>query len=121
MAQVNIERSARRIPLVGYDVRVARAAQKHSAYQASINTMTHAGPGNNTGGQRITAEGYAWRTWGENVAYGYGDCVAVMKGWMNSTGHRKNILNPAFTSIGVGVARAANGTLYWTMDLAAPR
>lgn len=121
MAQVNNERSARGIAPVGYDARLATAAQKHSAYQASINTMTHAGPGNNTGGQRITAEGFAWRTWGENVAYGYKDCAAVMKGWMNSSGHRKNILNSAFTRIGVGVARAANGTLYWTMDLATPR
>ena len=121
MAQVNNERSARGIPLVGYNARVATAAQKHSAYQASINKMTHTGAGNSTGGQRITAEGYAWRTWGENVAYGYGDCAAVMKGWMNSSGHRKNILNSAFTRIGVGVARAANGTLYWTMDLATPR
>lgn len=121
MAQVNVERSARGIALVGYDARLAVSAQNHSAYQASISTMTHNGPGGNTGGQRITAAGYVWRTWGENVAYGYVDCAAVMNGWMNSPGHQANILNPRFTNIGMGVAVGADGRLYWTMDLAAPR
>ena len=40
-----------------------------------------------------------------------------MQAWLNSAGHRANILNPAFTGIGVGVAASADGTLYWTMDL----
>jgi uncharacterized protein YkwD len=42
-----------------------------------------------------------------------------MDGWMGSTGHRENILSPAFTSIGVASAQAGDGTTYWTMDLAA--
>ena len=121
MAQVNAERSARGIPLVGFDARLASAAQKHSAYQGSISTMTHTGSGGTTGGQRMRAEAYTWRTWGENVAYGYGDCGAVMNGWMNSSAHKANIRNPKFTTIGMGVAIGADGNLYWTMDLAAPR
>ena len=44
-----------------------------------------------------------------------------MNGWMNSSGHRANILNGNFTQIGIGLAYSANGTPYWTMDLARPR
>ena len=69
----------------------------------------------------MTNAGYVWRTWGENVAYGQADCAAVIAAWMASAGHRANILNPAFTDIGIAVAIGSNGYKYWTMDLAAPR
>jgi uncharacterized protein YkwD len=97
------------------------AAEGHSAYQASIATMTHDGAGGVNAGTRMTNAGYVWRTWGENVAYGQADCAAVVAAWMASAGHRANILNPAFTHIGVAVAVGTNGYLYWTMDLAAPQ
>ena len=64
---------------------------------------------------------------GENIAAGYASPEAVMSGWMNSSGHRANILNCNFTEIGVGYAYAANdpGTIqyrhYWTQVLAKPR
>jgi uncharacterized protein YkwD len=44
----------------------------------------------------------------------------VMDAWMNSSGHRRNILDPAFTNVGVASTQGANGVVYWTMDLAAP-
>ena len=97
------------------------AAEGHSAYQASITTMTHDGAGGVNAGTRMTNAGYVWRTWGENVAYGQADCAAVIAAWMASAGHRANILNPAFTDIGIAVAIGSNGYKYWTMDLAAPR
>jgi uncharacterized protein YkwD len=100
---------------------VNAVALAHSKYQASINKMTHTGKGGSSAGTRLTAAGYRWRTWGENVAYGYADCAAVLRGWMNSPGHKANILNRNFTHIGIGVAKAANGRLYWTMVLSAPR
>ena len=96
------------------------AAQGHSDYQAAIKTMTHDGPGGNSPGARMTAAGYSWRAWGENVAYGYNDCAAVIAAWMNSPGHRVNMLNPAYTNIGIAVAIGSNCYKYWTMDLAAP-
>lgn len=49
---------------------------------------------------------------GENIAMGYPTAEAVMDGWMNSDGHRKNILNSDFTKIGIGVY-SSGGTLYW--------
>lgn len=66
---------------------------------------------------RIEAAGYAnWTTIGENIAFGYSTPAEVMVGWMNSPGHRANILNCAFKELGVGVARNSSGTLLWTQN-----
>lgn len=51
---------------------------------------------------------------GENVAYGYRSPKAVMDGWMNSEGHKANILNEKFTKIGVGHYKGSNGYDYWS-------
>ena len=53
---------------------------------------------------------------GENIAYGYGKPEAVMNAWMNSQGHRAEILSPTATHIGVGFYKAANGRYYWVQD-----
>jgi hypothetical protein len=53
---------------------------------------------------------------GENIAYGYQTPDAVMNAWMNSAGHRANILNGSYRAIGIGVAASASGLLYWTQD-----
>jgi uncharacterized protein YkwD len=94
------------------------AAAVHSADQAVRNLMTHAGSNGSNAGDRIRAAGYSPGTWGENVAAGYSSASGVVAGWMGSSGHRANILNPAFTQIGVASATSANGTRYWTMVLA---
>ena len=60
--------------------------------------------------------GYGGSSWGENIAYGYGSPQAVMSGWIGSAGHRANIENPGYTTIGVGVAANSGGTLYWTQN-----
>jgi uncharacterized protein YkwD len=99
---------------------LTNAAQAHSADQAGRATMTHTGSDGSSPGDRIARTGYRSATWGENVAAGYPDGAAVLDGWMNSSGHRANILSSGFTQIGVGVAYSANGTPYWTMDLARP-
>ena len=67
---------------------------------------------------RLDRVGYAWRTYGENVAWNQQTPAAVMDAWMNSSGHRANILNCSFTEIGVGVA-SSNGP-YWTQVFARP-
>jgi uncharacterized protein YkwD len=94
------------------------AAASHSADQAARNQMTHTGSDGSNAGDRIRAAGYQPSTWGENVAAGYTSASSVVAGWMGSSGHRANILNPAFTEIGVASATAADGTRYWTMVLA---
>jgi uncharacterized protein YkwD len=81
--------------------------------------MTHTGTGRTTAGDRINAAGYGWTTWAENVAAGQTTPAEVMSAWMNSPGHRANILNGNMVNIGVAAAVGANGVTYWAMVLAA--
>ena len=75
----------------------------------------------------MTRAGYQWSGAGENIAAGYASPEDVMDGWMNSQGHRANILNCAFRDIGVGYVYLANDTgqvnyrHYWTQDFGTPR
>ncbi len=116
---VNAERAKAGCAAVTVDAKLTLAAQQHSQDQADHQTMTHTGSDGSDAGQRLDRAGYAWRTYGENVAWNQQTPAAVMQAWMNSSGHRANILNCAFTEIGVGVANG-NGP-YWTQDFAAPR
>lgn len=118
---VNQQRAARGLAALSVDGRITTAAQNHSNYQASKGKMTHTGAGGTNAGQRITAAGYAWSRWAENVAAGQPDCSSVVNAWMNSSGHRANILNANLKAIGVGAAKSANGAVYWTMDFGSPR
>ncbi|MFT4285638.1 MAG: CAP domain-containing protein [Protaetiibacter sp.] len=60
--------------------------------------------------------GGGFSTWGENVAYGYGSASAVVAGWMNSSGHRANILNGAFTMMGACSSTSSTGRVYWVQQ-----
>ncbi len=120
VALTNNERASAGLAPVSANAALDYAARFHAQFQARRNTMSHTGSRGSDPGRRIANEGYSASTWGENVAYGYNSCSEVMAGWMNSPGHRENILNPAFTEIGMGSAVAGNGSVYWTMDLAAP-
>ena len=66
---------------------------------------------NGTPFQMLSAFGLSYRTAGENIAKGYASPQAVVNGWMNSSGHRANILNASYTQIGVGYVSGGN---YWT-------
>jgi uncharacterized protein YkwD len=118
VALVNQHRAAAGVAPVTMHPALNSAAQNHSSYQAAANTMTHDGAGGTDAGDRIAASGYDWGLWGENVASGQPDAASVMQAWMNSTGHRKNILDPRFTDIGVGIAYSASGVSFWTEDFA---
>jgi uncharacterized protein YkwD len=117
---VNAERAARGLPAMVADQRLDLAAQRHSEDQASMRRMSHTGSDGSTLAQRIDRVGFPWRSAAENVAYGYASAAAVMTGWMNSTGHRLNILS-SNTHIGVGLAYTADGVPYWTQVFATPR
>ena len=92
------------------------AAQKHAADMAKNNYFSHTGLDGSSAGDRITAEGYPWSRWGENIASGYQTPQDVLTGWMNSSGHRANILNCNFTAIGVGYDDSL-----WVQVFASPR
>ena len=105
-------------PTLGPQIPAHSKTRSHSIDQASMQTMTHTGSDGSSPGDRISRVGYPAGAWAENVAYGYNSCSAVMSGWMNSAGHKANILNKSVVHIGVASAASSNGTLYWTMVLA---
>ena len=112
---VNRQRAAGGCGPLSVNARLTVAAQLHSADQAAHNTMSHTGSDGSSPWDRTRRAGYP-NAIAENVAAGYRDAEAVMQGWMNSPGHRANIMNCAARAIGVGYAKAANGTPYWTQD-----
>ena len=73
--------------------------------------ISHNSPTYGTPFQMLSAFGLSYRTAGENIAKGYASPQAVVNGWMNSSGHRANILNASYTQIGVGYVSGGN---YWT-------
>lgn len=115
---VNAQRGAAGIAPVGYSEELRWAAEGQSTYQARKQTMTH--DGNGGPGARISAQGYTASTWAENVAAGQRNPAEVMDAWMNSAGHRANILSPAVTEMGVAAVAGKDGVIYWTMVFASP-
>ncbi|MEV7556842.1 CAP domain-containing protein [Streptomyces sp. NPDC089795] len=118
LALVNQERAAAGCSAVSLNAKLTKAAQDHSADMAAHSNMSHTGSDGSDPGARITRAGYTWSTYGENVAYGYSTPEKVMEGWMNSQGHRENILNCSFKEIGIGLAQPGN---YWTQDFGTAR
>ncbi|MEU3405248.1 CAP domain-containing protein [Streptomyces sp. NPDC006670] len=118
VALVNQERAAAGCPAVTVNPMLTQAAQDHSADMAAHATMSHTGSDGSDPGGRITRAGYQWQTYGENVAYGYDTPEQVMEGWMNSPGHRRNILDCSYREIGIGLAQPGQ---YWTQDFGATR
>ncbi|MEU8260613.1 CAP domain-containing protein [Micromonospora sp. NPDC048999] len=116
---VNQERAKAGCKALTVNDKLTLAAQRHSQDQADHKTMTHDGSDGSDVGDRLDRVGYNWRAYGENVAWNQQSPAAVMAAWMNSPGHRANILNCSYTEIGVGVARS-NGP-YWTQDFGTPR
>lgn len=102
-------------PLV-HDAKLHRAAERHSADMARNNYFDHESQDGRTFDQRIKAEGFDFRLAGENIAKGQPSAAAVVRAWLDSPGHRANIMNCSFTHIGVG--HAGQGPT-WTQDFAA--
>lgn len=121
---VNAQRTSRGLGAVTQNARLQLAAQGHSDDMALRNYFSHDDPDGGDPGDRITAAGYAWQTYGENIAVGQATPADVMSDWMNSTGHRANILNPDFTELGVGISVVAatlpGGTGTWTQNFGRP-
>ena len=90
---------------------LSRVARYKSQDMVDNRYFAHNSPVYGTPFQMIKSFGISYRTAGENIAYGYKTPQAVVDGWMNSSGHRDNILNSSYTQIGVGYV--ANGN-YWT-------
>lgn len=90
---------------------LSRVARYKSQDMRDRHYFSHTSPTYGSPFEMIKAFGLSYRTAGENIAYGYRTPKAVVDGWMNSSGHRANILNASFTQIGVGYVPNGN---YWT-------
>ncbi|GAA1503611.1 hypothetical protein GCM10009730_02900 [Streptomyces albidochromogenes] len=119
-ALVNTERSKNGCGPVSQNGRLDTAAQRHSADMAARDFFDHTNPDGAGPGERVTDAGYAWSTYGENIAMGQRTPAQVMESWMNSSGHRANILNCSFKEIGVGMHDASGGP-WWTQVFGASR
>ena len=131
LAAVNQARSVNRMcgttpygpsPPVSWSDNLALAAYLHSEDMVLNNFFSHTGSDASSPGQRISRQGYPWRTYGENIAVGYPAVSSVIQGWIGSEGHCRNLMDPAFTEIGAGYAIGPFGgnpsARYWTFDLA---
>jgi uncharacterized protein YkwD len=84
------------------DSALVEAAGKHASDMVRRHYMDHTNPDGQDPGDRMAAAGYRGSSWGENIAAGYDTAQKVVAAWMQSDGHRKNILNCRFTTIGIG-------------------
>lgn len=117
----NQERSKYGLAPLSIDPALNASAQAHSQDMADHNYFSHTGLDGSEAGQRMAAAGYSplW-AYGENIAAGQPSPEEAFNAWMNSEGHRANILSPYFCDIGVGYAFNAGTTYghYWTQHLA---
>lgn len=119
VASHNAERSRRKLAPLVASPELEAAAAGHAVDMANRRRMAHKGGDGSSPFDRIKRQGYAFRSAGENVAFGFDDVDAVMSGWMHSPGHRLNILGD-YSEIGVGRATARDGASYWCVTFGTP-
>lgn len=112
VALVNAERAKAGCRALVVDPRLVAAAQGHSTDMATNNYFSHTSRDGRSFADRIRAAGYP-RPAAENIAKGQRSAERVMRAWMNSSGHRANILNCSYTAIGVGLDTRG---WYWTQN-----
>ena len=113
---VNNERANAGLDSLSIDSQLDRAADLHTDEMIQADKMSHQLPGEASLGDRVSDSGYDWNSIAENIAAGSTTPEEVMYnedwGWMNSPGHRKNILNADFTHLGVGYGKADDDRAY---------
>lgn len=115
---VNAERSKRGLQTLRSNWQLSRVARYKSEDLIIIfrntGTISHNSPRYGSPFKMMEDFGIRFSAGGENIAYGQRSPQEVMNSWMNSPGHRSNILSSTYNQIGVGVAKDRYGRLYWT-------
>jgi uncharacterized protein YkwD len=119
--RTNAERGRHGLRPLAVDQRLAAAAQAHSADMVRRGFFAHESPDGRQVWDRAVAAGYAYRKVAENIAAGQRTAEEVVRGWMESPGHRANILDRDLTQIGVGRADGGSYGVYWTQVFGTPR
>lgn len=110
-ALVNEQRAANGLAPLELDDELCAAAQVRAA-EAAVS-FSHTRPDGTSCFTALKQAGISYRTAGENIAYGQATPAAVMNDWMNSSGHRANILSSKYSKIGVGYT-VVGGVAYWS-------
>ncbi|MBU3143192.1 CAP domain-containing protein [Clostridium sp. CF012] len=111
---VNKERAKLGLAPLKDNWELSRVARYKSEDMANKNYFSHTSPTYGSPFDMMKNFGVKYMTAGENIAMGQQTPASVMTSWMNSAGHKANILSVNFTEIGVGIAKDKNGTIYWT-------
>jgi uncharacterized YkwD family protein/spore coat assembly protein SafA len=117
---VNVERANRGLKPLTLNWQLSRVARTKSQDMINKNYFSHTSPTYGSPFDMMKSFGIKYSSAGENIAKGQRTPQAVMTGWMNSPGHKANILNTSYTEIGVGVAKDSSGTYYWTQMFIKP-
>ena len=115
--QLNQSRQKAGVPALEWDERLAEAARRHSQLMVDQNELGHVLKGEPPVADRLAATGVHFNRSGENVGYNT-DFNDIHRAWMESEGHRENILSPNYNVVGIGVARSDDGLFYATQDFA---
>jgi len=119
IAEINAERADAGCEPLVLDPRLGEAAQAHADDMADQGFFDHTGSDGSDAGERITTAGYAWSAWAENIYLGSDEPGDVAGAWMDSTGHRENMLACDRSEAGAGSASGPQGML-WVLNLASP-
>ena len=111
---VNKERAAQGLKPLTLNKELSRVATLKSKDMNDKNYFDHTSPTYGSPFDMMKTFNISYKAAGENIAMGQRTPSEVMTDWMNSSGHRANILNSNFTELGVGIYKGANGTIYWT-------
>jgi len=111
---VNIERANRGLQTLKTNWELSRVARYKSQDMANKGYFSHTSPTYGSPFRMMEDFGIKFSAAGENIAYGQTTPKEVVNGWMNSPGHRANILSATYNEIGVGLATDKNGRKYWT-------
>lgn len=117
---VNAERTKRGLMPLKANWQLSRVARYKSQDMINKAYFNHNSPTYGSPFNMMENFGVRFSAAGENIAMGQRTPSEVMNGWMNSAGHRANILSPSYTQIGVGLARNKNGVSYWTQMFIKP-
>ncbi|MFC6088756.1 CAP domain-containing protein [Saccharothrix lopnurensis] len=116
LSLTNQERSAAGCPALAVNDQLAAAARRHNDEMIRTGNFSHTGVDGSTAAQRVSEAGYPYRVTAENIAAGQGTAGEVVRDWMNSAGHRANILNCELRDLGVAYGVDAGGRAYWTQE-----
>jgi uncharacterized protein YkwD len=119
---INQERANQGMAALVISSQLTAAARQHSRDMACNNFFSHTGSDGSSPFQRISWAGFSYSAAAENIYGGSSTPQQVFISWMNSPGHRSNMLNPVYTHIGVGYMYTATSTYggYYTADFATP-